>query len=72
MAASAAPVRLGPPFRFETGHRTRGREALVRVGLKDANGCTMRLARVGSEQRRIRVSLAREEETRYETWASYG
>ena len=37
---------MGPPFHFQTGTRMRGREALVNIGLKDANGCTLRLARV--------------------------
>ncbi len=44
-AAAAEPIRMGPPFHFDTGSRTRGREGLVTVGLKDANGCTLRLAR---------------------------
>jgi hypothetical protein len=76
-AAKAKPVRLGPPFHFEVGTRQRGAQALARVGLKDANGCTMRLARQRTErgnvrELKIKVRLTQDGETRYETWASYG
>jgi len=71
-AADAAPVRMGPPFTFQTGSRTRGPDALVQVGLKDSNGCTMRLARVAGTERKIRVHLFEGKESRFETWAAYG
>lgn len=43
-AASGKALRLGPPFRFEVSTRTRGSQALVNVGLKDANDATLRVA----------------------------
>jgi len=71
-AAAAKPIRLGPPFHFQTGARTRGREALVTVGLKDAHGGTLRLARIGKGQLRPRITLTQAGEKRHEAWATYG
>jgi len=71
--AKAAPtIRLGPPFTFDTGSATRGADALVRIGLKDGLGCTMRLARIGREQRRIEVALRAGEKEMLSTHAQYG
>ncbi len=71
-AARSRPVRLGPPFRFEVGATTRGMQSLVRVGLKDGNGCTMRLARVDGAERRIRVVLRSGEKEVLAVTAEYG
>ena len=49
-ARAGKAIRLGPPFHFEAGAAVRGPDALVHVGLKDANGSTLRIAsRAGSE-----------------------
>jgi len=71
-AKAADPIRLGPPFKFDTGSSMRGPDALVRVGLKDGLGCTMRLARSGSDQRNIKVQLRAGEKTLVDTHAKYG
>jgi hypothetical protein len=43
-AAEGPAIRLGPPFHFDLTSTKRGPDALVNVGLKDANGCTLRIA----------------------------
>jgi len=43
-AAGGKAIRLGPPFRFDVRSSVRGDSALVNVGLKDGNGCTLRIA----------------------------
>jgi hypothetical protein len=71
-ASAAEPIRMGPPFRFQTGTRTRGRQALVTVGLKDVNGGTLRMAKIGRGELRPHVEIIDDGETRYEAWARYG
>jgi hypothetical protein len=71
-AAKADPIKMGPPFHFETGTRTRGREGLVTIGLKDANGCTLRLARKDGKQVAPQIKLMQDGEEVYQTQASYG
>jgi hypothetical protein len=71
-ATEAKPIRMGPPFTFATGTRTRGMESLVQVGLKDENGCTMRLARAGKEERKIRIRLVTDGRDAQAEWATYG
>jgi hypothetical protein len=71
-ARRAAPIRLGPPFRFEIGTTTRGRSPLVRVGLKDSQGSTLRLSRSSGEEVRPRVRLLTAEEVHLDTYARYG
>jgi len=71
-AAAADPIRLGPPFHFQTGTRTRGRQALVNIGLKDANGCTLRLARKDGRQVQPTLKLLMDAEEVFQTAASYG
>ncbi len=71
-AAAAKPIRLGPPFHFETSTKTRGREGLVSVGLKDGNGGTLRLARIGKGQVRPKIKLTQDGAQRFEAWATYG
>jgi len=43
-AAKGKVIHIGPPFRYEVRSSTRGDKALINVGLKDANGCTLRIA----------------------------
>ncbi len=71
-AAEADPIRLGPPFHFKTGTRTRGRQGLVTVGLKDANGCTLRLARTNGKTVQPTLKLLSEGSEVLQTQASYG
>jgi hypothetical protein len=75
-AKAAKPIRLGPPFSFDTGSAQRGPDALLRVGLKDGNGCTMRLARAGDGKtmpyRYIKVQLTSGEKQFLDTKATYG
>jgi len=75
-AKAAKPIRLGPPFTFDTGSSMRGPDALVRVGLKDSLGCTMRLARAGNDRtkpyRYIKVQLRSGEKQFLDTNATYG
>ncbi|MCP3859722.1 MAG: hypothetical protein GY704_08730, partial [Phycisphaeraceae bacterium] len=71
-AAAAKSIRMGPPFHFKTGTRTRGREALVTVGLKDVQGSTLRLARIGKGQVRPKVEMTQDGAQRFEAWATYG
>jgi len=49
-ALKGKPVRLGGDCRWEITSRTRGSEAVVSAGLKDDNGCTLRLV-TGRKQR---------------------
>jgi hypothetical protein len=71
-AKTEKTIRLGPPFRFDTGATTRGPSALLRVGLKDGNGCTMRLARMGKPYRYIDVILKAGEKEALNTHPPYG
>ena len=71
-AAAADPIRLGPPFHFKMGTRTRGRQGLVTVGLKDANGCTLRLARTNGKIVQPTLKLLSEGSEVLQTQASYG
>jgi len=71
-AHEAKPIRLGPPFRFETGSGKQGPDATVRVGLKDSQGFTMRLARKDKAQQQIRVRLAGVGQPLIDTHAPYG
>lgn len=71
-AKAGKAIRLGPPFHFDTGSSRRGPDALVRVGLKDAAGFTMRLARLDKEQQKIRVQLTSGEKQLLDTHAAYG
>jgi len=74
-AKAAKPIRLGPPFTFDTGSSQRGPDALLRVGLKDGNGCTMRLARDNAGKgpyRYIKVQLHSGEKQFLDTNATYG
>lgn len=71
-ASEAKTIRLGPPFKFDTGTSMQGPNAMVRVGLKDGNGFTMRLARKGQEQAKIRVQLTAGEKQFVDTHATYG
>ncbi len=60
-AAAGKALRLGPPFHFEARSSMRGPNALVNVGLKDANGATLRIARTASGgESRIQLTLERE------------
>lgn len=56
-AAEELPAILGQNLAFEVTATTRGPQALLNVGLKDPNGCTLRLARVGAEQQTPTVTL---------------
>ncbi|MEN8151582.1 MAG: hypothetical protein ABFS86_17335 [Planctomycetota bacterium] len=71
-AKAGKPIRLGPPFRFETGSGKQGPDATVRVGLKDSQGFTMRLARKDKAQQQIRVRLAGVGQPLIDTHAPYG
>jgi hypothetical protein len=71
-AQKAPPIRLGPPFSFTAAGATKGAEALLRFGVKDGNGCTMRLARVGKVQRRPEVVLSAEGKEVEKATATYG
>jgi len=71
-AAEADPIRLGGPFHFAVSTRTRGPEALVSVGLKDANGCTLRLYRKARTEVRPHFRLLSGDEAKVDTHAPYG
>jgi hypothetical protein len=77
-ALSGKAVRLGPPFHFEVSSSTRGPDALVNVGLKDANGSTLRSASrsnpesEGSEDARISLVFERDGKEREPVTAQYG
>jgi hypothetical protein len=71
-AREGKAIRLGPPFRFELGAAVRGPDALVNVGCKDANGATLRLARVDGKTRSPTLRLIRGETTEHEGSAKYG
>jgi hypothetical protein len=72
VAAAADPIRMGPPFRFDTGTRARGRQGLVSVGLKDANGSTLRLARKNGQIVQPILKLFTDGTEVLQTQASYG
>ena len=63
---------MGPPFRFDTGTRTRGRQGLVSVGLKDANGSALRLARKDGQIVQPTLKLFTDGAEVLQTQASYG
>jgi len=70
-AERGTPIHLGPPFRFDVNSTTRGPEALISVGLKDANDATLRVA--GNEtERKISVRLTAGENVKLDTTAEYG
>lgn len=77
-AAEGKALRLGPPFRFDLSSSTRGPEALVNVGLKDANGSTLRSATYGSKdpaagsQSLIRLTFLKDGRERSAVDAQYG
>jgi hypothetical protein len=71
-ARAAKPFRLGPPLTFATGASLRGRSALVNVGLKDANGGTLRLARRGNVEVRPEVKLVAGDKEVFSASATYG
>ena len=71
-AAMVEPIRLGPPFRYEISPGTRGPDALIAVELKDGNGCTLRYASVGGEERRIHARLLSEGAVVFESDLTYG
>lgn len=71
-ADAAEPIRLGPPFHFKTGTRSRGREALVNIGLQDSSGGTLRLARRNGQQVQPVLRLIKQGEEVFQTPASYG
>jgi hypothetical protein len=69
----AGTVRMGPPFHFEASAATKGPKALALVGLKDQNGCTLRLARgEGNRQLRPEIRLLAGGEEKFKAYASYG
>ncbi len=71
-AREAKPFRLGPPLTFVTGSSLRGRNALVNVSLKDANGGTLRLARRGKVEVRPEVALVADGTEVFSASATYG
>lgn len=71
-AAEEMPVILGRNFAFEVTATTRGPQALLNVGLKDPNGGTLRLARVGKEERAPSATLDQCCCERVEVNLSYG
>lgn len=71
-AKAAPPTRIGPPFHFELSAATRGAKSLVRVALKDGNGCSMRLARRNDKVIRPNVKLLLGGEEAASATASYG
>jgi hypothetical protein len=77
-AAKGQAIRLGPPFRFDVRTSKRGPDALVNVGLKDSNGCTMRIATRSGEnptmgdESRIQLTLLADGEARSTLEAEYG
>jgi len=56
-AGEDLPISLGRYLAFEVTSSTRGPEAMLNVGLKDPNDCTLRLAQVGKEMRLPNVVL---------------
>lgn len=77
-AAAGKALRLGPPFHFEASTSTRGADALVNVGCKDANGATLRVAQRNrkeserGEESRIHVEFVRDGKTCSSIVAEYG
>jgi len=71
-ADEAPPIRLGPPFSFTASGATKGTDALLRFGVKDGNGCTMRLARMGKVQRRPEIVLSADGQEVSKATAAYG
>lgn len=72
-AAAGKALRLGPPFHFETRSTTRGPDALVNVGLKDANGSTLRIARTAENtESQIHLTFAAEGRRGTPIAAEYG
>jgi hypothetical protein len=71
-AREAKAIRLGPPFRFEVSTGQRGKDALVNIGLKDGNGSTLRLARVGGQVVKPTLELKTGDEKKHAGSAEYG
>ena len=77
-AASGKALRIGPPFRFEALSTTRGPAALINVRLKDANGCTLRVASLegdapdSARESRIRLTFEKDGKTGSSLEAEYG
>jgi hypothetical protein len=71
-ARKGKAIRLGPPFRFDVKASTRGPDALVTVGLKDANGCTLRMLRAGKATRSPAFVLANDGGQVFEEDLSFG
>lgn len=70
---NAGTVRMGPPFHFEASAGAKGPKALLLVGLKDQNGCTLRLARgEGDKKLSPEIHLLADGEEKFKAWASYG
>jgi hypothetical protein len=48
-ALRGTPVRLGGPCRWEISSRSQDGKPMISAGLKDTNGCTMRIVRRGGQ-----------------------
>jgi hypothetical protein len=77
-AKKGKAFRLGPPFRFQVSSRVQGPDALIRVGVKDANDATLRVAVHHHEEEgvesesRIRLTFLSKGEKRSVVEAEYG
>jgi hypothetical protein len=48
-ALEGKPVRLGGPCRWEISSRSQAGKPMISAGLKDENGCTLRIVRRAGE-----------------------
>jgi hypothetical protein len=71
-ATPGRPFRLGPPLEWKIAANTRGPSSLLSVGLKDANGGTLRLARREGAEIRPDVRLLDGEKEVFAAAATYG
>jgi hypothetical protein len=58
-ALKGAPIRFGGDCKWEISSRTKDGKAMVSAGLKDENGCTLRLVRLSGKILSPRLSLAK-------------
>jgi hypothetical protein len=70
--AVRVPFRPGADLRFTVSAGVRGPDSVLRVSLEDANGCGLRTAEAGDEERRIRVRVLADGEERFAGGPEYG
>ncbi len=71
-AMKGKPVRLGDECKWEISPRTRDGKAMVSAGLKDRNGCTLRIVGRASERVSPTLTLIQDGKVRTEEKMKFG